>query len=99
MIGIDERLLDSPPVAVRCSDCGAKVLARKSSWQQTSVQWDTEAVRRCQQRQHAAVQQARGLFLVCPKLRHSIEDAARSGALPIVDEGEELSFVTPSERR
>jgi hypothetical protein len=93
MIRTDERLLESPPVPVSCKDCGAKVLARKSSWQQTSVQWDTEATARCLERRHwrAATQRTRGLFLVCPKLRDAIEDAAHNGAIPILDEPSGLS--------
>jgi hypothetical protein len=88
MIRIDDRLLDSPLVPVCCSHCGAKVLARKASWQQTSVQWDTEATARCLERRdwRAASQQTCGLFLVCSKLRDSVEDAAHSGAIPILDE-------------
>jgi hypothetical protein len=88
MIGTDDRLLASPPVPVSCAHCGAKVLARKSSWQQTSVQWDTEATARCLERrdERATAHQTRGLFLVCATLRNSIEDAARSGAIPILDE-------------
>jgi hypothetical protein len=99
MIHTDDRLLDSPPVPVSCTRCGAKVLARKSSWQQTSVQWDAEATAKCLERRHAAVQPTHGLFLVCAKLRHSIENAARSGVLPIVKDSKGLSFVKPSEKR
>ncbi|OLT82917.1 ferredoxin [Mycobacteroides chelonae] len=68
-------------VPVGCQHCGAEVLARKSSWQQTSVQWNAQAESRCLQRRDST-----GLFLVCPELRSSILDAARSGRLPVLAE-------------
>jgi hypothetical protein len=88
MIRTDDRLLDSPPCPVRCRDCGAKVLVRKSSWQQTSIQWDAEATGRCLEQREwgAAAQRACERFLVCSTLRDSIEDAARNGELPVLDE-------------
>ena len=91
MIRSDGRLLDSPPVEVNCGHCGATVLARKSSWQQTSVQWDAAATSRCLERRDAGAIELhkRGLFLACSKLRDSIEVAARSGAIPILDEPDE----------
>jgi hypothetical protein len=61
------------------------VLVHKSSWQQTSIQWDTEATARCLERRDWAAA-AQRLFLVCSKLRDSIEAAARSGAIPLLDE-------------
>jgi len=84
----DNRLLDSPLVPVSCRRCGAEVLARKSTWQQTSVQWDAEATAACPQLQEAEAlkQHGRGLFLVCSELRDSIEEAARRGRVPILDE-------------
>jgi|SRR3954452_7088608 hypothetical protein len=84
----DNRLLDSPLVPVSCRGCGAEVLARKSSWQQTSVQWDAQATSTCIQLREAEALKpyGGGLFLACSALRDSIEDAARRGRLPIVDE-------------
>jgi len=79
VIRTDNRLADSPMVPVDCQRCGAEVLARKSSWQQTSVQWNTEAETRCPERRNCT-----GLFLVCSALRGSILDAARSGRLPVL---------------
>ncbi|TEA06870.1 ferredoxin [Mycobacteroides salmoniphilum] len=81
MIRADNRLADSPMVPVGCQHCGAEVLARKSSWQQTSVQWNAEAESRCPQRRDCT-----GLFLVCPELRGSILAAARNGRLPVLAE-------------
>ncbi|SHR69914.1 ferredoxin [Mycobacteroides abscessus] len=81
MIRTDNRLADSPMVPVSCERCDAQVLARKSSWQQTSVQWNADAESRCAQRRDRT-----GLFLVCSELRSSILDAAHSGRLPVLAE-------------
>jgi hypothetical protein len=85
----DNRYADCPMVAVACRRCGACVLARKSSWNQTSVQWDAEASARCLERRDAenlAAHSGRGVFLACSGLRDSIADAVRHGNLPVVDE-------------
>jgi hypothetical protein len=84
----DNRLADSPMVRVACRRCGAHVLARKSSWNQTSVQWNAEASVRCLERRDAdnlAAHSARGLFLACSALNDSITDAVCRGDLPVVD--------------
>jgi hypothetical protein len=85
----DNRLADSPMVPVACRCCAASVLARKSSWNQTSVQWDAEASARCLERREAenlAAYAGRSLFLACSALRESIVEAVRHGDLPVVDE-------------
>ncbi|MGO4443636.1 ferredoxin [Mycobacterium sp. 2YAF39] len=85
----DNRLADSPMVPVTCSRCGASVSARKSTWNQTSVQWSAEASARCLERrdaQNLAEHAERGLFLACSALTDSIVDAVRRGDLPVVDE-------------
>ena len=85
----DNRLADAPMVSVTCRACGAEVMARKSSWQQTSVQWDAAALSRCPQRREAQVLSAHGtcsVFLSCSELRESIRQAVRDGMLPVVDE-------------
>jgi len=85
----DNRYADSPMVPVACRRCGAGVVARKSSWNQTSVQWDAEASARCLERRDAekvAAYGGRGLFLACSALSDSIIDAVRHGDLPVVDE-------------
>jgi hypothetical protein len=89
----DSRLDDAPMVPVTCRRCGAGVEARKSSWNQTSVQWTATALRRCEERCEAArlaelngsVYNGSGLFLACSALNGSIVDAVRTGALPVVD--------------
>jgi hypothetical protein len=84
----DNRLLDAAPVPVRCRRCEATVQVRKSSWAQTSVQWDAAAMAACAQRRAATALAGHdnGLFLVCSDLRAAIEDAAGRGDVPIVDE-------------
>jgi hypothetical protein len=85
----DNRLADSPMVPVACHRCGARVLARKSSWNQTSVQWDAESSARCLERRDAenlAAYAGWGVFLACSALSESIVDAVRRGDLSVVDE-------------
>jgi hypothetical protein len=82
-------------VPVTCRRCGAEVWARKSSWQQTSVQWDATAAALCPQRRDAqalAAHGGRGVFLACSELSESILAAAREGGLPVLDE---TGSVTP----
>jgi len=85
----DNRLDEMPMVPVVCRNCGARVLARKSTWNQTSVQWNADATARCAERadaQKLAVPGSCGVFLVCSALRESILDAVSHGDLAIVDE-------------
>ena len=85
----DNRLADAPMMPVTCRRCGAEVMARKNSWQQTSVQWDAAALSRCLQRREAQVRSAHGtrsVFLSCSELRESIRQAVRDGVLPVLDE-------------
>ena len=85
----DNRLDDAPMTAVACHRCGAKVLARKSGWSQTSVQWNSEATAKCEERQRAdelSEHGGRGLFLACSAINQSIVDAVRNGELSVVDE-------------
>jgi hypothetical protein len=87
----DNRLADAPMVAVACRRCAARVLARKSSWNQTSVQSDAEASARCFERrdaQNLAAYSGRGVFLACSALGDSIVDAVCHGDLPVVDAAE-----------
>lgn len=88
-IRADNRYADFPMVPVACRRCGAHLLARKSSWNQTSVQWDAEASARCLERRDAedlAAHSGRAVFLACSSLSDSITDAVRHGDLPVVDE-------------
>ena len=79
----DNRLDEMPMVPVTCRNCGAHVLARKSSWNQTSVQWNADASARCSER---TLYEDRDVFVACSALSDSIVCAVRDGDLPIVDE-------------
>lgn len=85
----DNRLDEMPMVPVACGSCGARVLVRKSSWNQTSVQWNADATARCAERADAQkidTPGSRGVFIVCSALSASILDAVRQGNLSVVDE-------------
>ena len=84
----DNRLDDAPMAPVTCARCDAGVEVRKSSWNQTSVQWTAAALARCEERCTAAQlvgDGGHGLFLACSALGVSIVDAVSSGALRVVD--------------
>src|ERR1700740_1807330 len=84
----DNRLDEMPMMPVACRNCGARVLARKSSWNQTSVQWNADATARCAERretQQISAPGSRGVFLACSALSESILDAVRHGDLSVVD--------------
>lgn len=83
----DNRLADGLMAPVQCNRCAATVLVRKSSWHQTSVQWDATATARCEER-HDARQLAGegGLFLTCSALGDSVADAVVRGTLHTVDD-------------
>ena len=77
MIRADVRLEDGPMRPVTCAACGAEVTARKSSPDQTSVQWTADAVRRCHERsvvRPSSDRPNRQAFAGCSALR----DAVRS---------------------
>ena len=85
----DNRLADVPMTPIRCGRCASQVLVRKSSWDQTSVQWDAAAVQGCLERSHAELVAVRGHtepFLGCAALGDSIVEAARHGDLAVVDD-------------
>ncbi|MBB3603709.1 hypothetical protein FHT40_003370 [Mycolicibacterium sp. BK556] len=84
----DIRLDDSPMVPVTCVRCGAGVQVRKSSWNQTSVQWTGPALAQCEERCSAtqlAENGAGGVFLACSALSGSIVDAVKAGSVPVLD--------------
>ncbi|WP_396909041.1 ferredoxin [Mycolicibacterium sp.] len=85
----DNRLDDAPMAPVTCTRCSAGVEVRKSSWNQTSVQWTASALDRCEERCTAAQligPGGNGLFLGCSALAVSIVEAVGTGALHVVDE-------------
>jgi hypothetical protein len=81
----DNRLAEMPMVPVACRNCDAHVLVRKSTWNQTSVQWNADATSRCTERLQAERIPGQGIFLVCSALRDSIAAAVTTGELTIVD--------------
>lgn len=83
----DNRLADGPMTSVSCTTCGAGVEARKSSWEQTSVQWSADAVERCIERRASSPGSGSNgvTFAGCQALRESIREAAVRGDLPVQD--------------
>lgn len=80
---------------VGCSACGAEVLARKSSWDQTTVQWTGPALERCLERRtteggpERSDRPNRQAFPGCRALREAVREAAVRGVLD-VQSGEPL---------
>lgn len=73
---------------VQCSVCEAVVEARKSSWDQTTVQWTADALARCVERQQQPApsdRPNRHAFTGCVALKESVRAAAVSGDLVIQD--------------
>jgi hypothetical protein len=68
-----------------CTSCGASVEVRKSSWDQTSVQWHHDAMVSCLERQRtspAAGPNGR-VFPGCDTLRREIREAAVRGEITL----------------
>jgi hypothetical protein len=87
-VRVDNRLSDAPMAPVQCVRCAANVRVRKSSWNQTSVQWDASALMGCAERadvQRLADYGGRGLFLACSALNESIASAVREGVVRVVE--------------
>lgn len=87
----DVRLDDAPMQPVSCGTCGAQVLARKSSWDQTSLQWSDDALASCVERRASAPRPGPngGTFAGCSSLRTTVREAAVRGELTVVS-GEPL---------
>lgn len=83
----DNRLADGPMTQVACLTCGAHVEARKSSWEQTSVQWHADAVERCLERRASSPRPGPNgaAFAGCQAMRESIGQAALRGELTVQD--------------
>ena len=71
-----QEYLEGGYAELSCARCYAQVRVRKSSPQQTSVQWTTDATRQCPIELSALVP-------ACPDLRASIDDAVRAGKLEV----------------
>jgi hypothetical protein len=78
----DVRLEDGPMVPVTCAACRARVDVRKSSWEQTSIQWSADAIDTCHERGSADTVDGVG-FAGCSALTASIRSAALEGSLPV----------------
>lgn len=70
--------------------CTARVLVRKSSWEQTSVQWNAASLQLCHLRREAVPVERRAesttlLLQGCEELRESISAAVARGELPILE--------------
>ncbi|MBF6093681.1 hypothetical protein [Nocardia cyriacigeorgica] len=79
----DNRLDDVPLRPLRCHECAALVLVRKSSRAQTSLQWNAEARSACYE---LAASPSSGPALAgCSRIRHTIDAAVASGELHIVE--------------
>lgn len=81
----DQRLYtEARLVEVACLDCLAKVRVKKNSEQHTAIQWDAESLAHCAEFAKAASQpEGRPIRTACSRLRSSIEQAVKDGALSI----------------
>lgn len=95
-MALDNRLDTMPMAPVTCRNCDARLQVRKSSWNQTSVQWNADASARCSER---TVHDGRAVFLACSALGDSIAYAVRHGELAIVDEIASVATSSEEVRR
>ena len=81
----DQRLYTQARLTeVACLDCLAKVRVKKNSEHQTSIQWDTASQEHCAEFQRAASQpEGRPIRVACSRLRSSIDQAVKDGAIEI----------------
>jgi hypothetical protein len=93
-----QEFLSSGLRPLACESCGTRVLVRKTSRRQTSIQWTTDAATSCPvfAERRAALKSANGssnghpapapmLMDTCERLRSSIEQAVRDGLLEVPD--------------
>ena len=76
-----QEYLEGGLAGLSCDRCGALVRVRKSSPQQTSVQWTTLATSRCETL--AGDDRPHALVPTCPALRATIDRAVRTGRLGV----------------
>jgi hypothetical protein len=80
----DQRLyLEGRLVDVTCQQCEARVRVRKNSEYHTSIQWTSDAVARCDEFARTDADGSRAVHESCPRLKASIEHAAKTGLLPM----------------
>ncbi|MDP3969574.1 MAG: ferredoxin [Nocardioides sp.] len=84
----DNRLLDAPMQPVTCDTCQGQVEVRKSSWEQTSIQWHDDAVERCVERRAASPRPGPNgaTFQGCEALRRTVATLAVGGDLDVQSE-------------
>lgn len=89
----DVRLQNGPMTPVTCTTCGGGVEARKSSWDQTSIQWTDEARAACVERRASSPRPGPNgaTFLGCAALDQCLREAAVRGDLPVQDTDELLT--------
>lgn len=81
----DIRLESAPMVPVTCDTCGVMVEARKSSWEQTSIQWHSD-LEGCLERRAVSPSSAGTPFRGCTALRTALSHAVQRGDLPVLTE-------------
>ena len=81
----DQRLYtEARLVDVACLDCLAVVRVKKNSEQHTAIQWTAESLGHCAEFAKAASQpEGRPVRVACSRLRSSIEQAVKDGAIEI----------------
>jgi hypothetical protein len=78
----DNRLDDAPMRPLACDTCAASVLVRKSSREQTSLQWNAAARETCHELGNSPIP---GPALAgCSRLAQTITEAVACGRLPVV---------------
>jgi hypothetical protein len=71
-------------VEVACLDCLARVRVKKNSDHHTAIQWSEESLEHCAEFAKAASQPGgRPIRSACSRLRSSIEQAVKDGAVAI----------------
>ena len=74
---IDVPISELPMQSVSCTECIARVQVRKSTWQQTSIQWNSEALEACRERPLAGQGGSpKEQFVGCETIRAEIREAA-----------------------
>ncbi|MFF3574312.1 hypothetical protein ACFYXQ_41850 [Nocardia jiangxiensis] len=76
-----QRYLEDGMTPLSCLTCGTKVLVRKSSSQQTSVQWTVDPAQHCPVFQQLAGGPGRPEG--CPNLHRAIEHAVHEGIIAV----------------
>ena len=80
------RYVETGFAPIACASCGTRVLVRKNSEFQTSMQWTSDPLTSCVQFAAAAAAGTRpAQFVGCSALRQSIADAFAAGRLSVAD--------------